>query len=150
MIMARRMNLTKQLNFGVLSLAVLFVTACGGAGNPSGTSEIPAVSPGDEVQAFYDWYLDYPDNVFAEGVYKEHAALDQSFVQNLEEKAETLNCDPFGCAQDRIGTAHVEYERIEGEEAEVGVRDDFGRLITVKMIWHESEWAIDAIQCPSP
>jgi hypothetical protein len=144
----------------VVSLMVglsALVTACGPSADPVDAS--PAESGATEVvEAFYNWYVGYPGNVMAEGVYRSSEVLTPEFVQEIDELIASFEYggyDPFLCAQDIPGDMVFDEAAVSGDEATVVVHEIWNpdtefeqiRDLEVTLERVDGIWLIDNITC---
>lgn len=74
-------------------------TATTGKTNPKG----PTSTPEEITKTFYDWYINYPQDVIATGAYKTSPYLTENFITTIEGFAKNYNpkFDPIFCTPNK-------------------------------------------------
>lgn len=116
---------------------------------------VPALAslmPGQTVQAFYDWYLDYArstGNVMADKAYHDSPYLTPEYVQRVDDLIASFDkggYDPFLQAQDIPEFVTVEEETVTGDKAVVMASTSFsGHGLVVRLVAVDGGWKIDDI-----
>jgi hypothetical protein len=154
----------KQLSLLVLgaALALSIVSAgCRPAPVSSATSEPSAAAPGEVVERFYEWYVDYPGNPLADGAYRSSEYLAGEFVQKVDGIIASFDqggYDPFLCAQDVPASFTIEPATVSGDEASVvmheiwnpGTEVELVHDLTVTLRIVDGAWKIVGITCSDP
>ncbi|NLG52123.1 MAG: DUF3828 domain-containing protein [Chloroflexi bacterium] len=122
-----------------------------GQGAPVPT--LAQLTPGETVQVFYDWYLDYArntGNVMADKAYHNSPYLTPEFVQRVDELIASFDkggYDPFLQAQDVPEFVTVEDETVTGDEAVVTASTSFpGHSLVVELVSVDGLWQINDVR----
>jgi|GEM_PF-784822 len=109
-------------------------------------------TPGQTVQAFYDWYLDYSrntGNAMVDKAYHDSPYLTPEYVQSVDELIASFDkggYDPFLQAQDIPEFVTVEEETVTGDKAVVTANTSFpGHGLVVRLVLADGGWKIDGI-----
>jgi hypothetical protein len=147
----------KRFVFCSVVVAIAFVL--------SGCRSAPVVSlaqgtPGETVESFYRWYIDYPGNVLVDGAYRSSEYLTEELVQQVDEIIASFDkggYDPFLCAQDVPGNLAFDQAVVSGEDASVVVHEIWNpgtpyetrTEVTVALQMVDGKWKIADIICPA-
>jgi hypothetical protein len=110
------------------------------------------MAPEEVVEGFYWWYIGYPGNPMADGVYRSSEYLADEFVQKVDAIIASFDrggYDPFLCAQDVPGELTVEEAVVSGDGASLAVHTSFeGHTFTVELRRVDGRWRISDVICP--
>lgn len=111
-------------------------------------------SPEQTVLDFYETWAEYDGNPMVDRIYHDNEAVTSEFKTEMDGIIDSFDkggYDPVFCAQDMPGSVEVTNISINGDEAVVTLKEDFGG--SVKMIEVVAakdgfrEWKIDRIIC---
>jgi hypothetical protein len=146
--------------FGLSVLGVLMVLAVivSGCAPVRALTRGKTAAPEEVVESFYDWYLQYPGNVIADGAHRSSQYLTEGFVEKVDAVVASFEkggYDPFLCAQDMPGDLIVGHAEVSGNQAKVTVQEvwnpgtevEFVKEVVVELQMMGGAWTIANIIC---
>lgn len=149
----------------VMAMAAMALSGCqlfGTADAEGGSQQAEAAT--DVVETFYEWYVGYPGNPFAERAYRESPLVTETFKSTMDARIEEMiaagpgGADLVLCAQDFPGAMQYGEAEVADGAATVIVEQVWNpdtefesvREITVQLEREGDEWLIADIVCPTP
>ncbi|MGD9029403.1 MAG: DUF3828 domain-containing protein [Anaerolineae bacterium] len=140
---------------GVLMVLAVIVSGCASVRALAGGK---TAAPEEVVESFYDWYLQYPGNVIADGAHRSSQYLTEGFVEKVDAGVASFEkggYDPFLCAQDVPGDLIVGEAEVSGNQARVTVQEvwnpgtefEFVKEVVVELEMMGGGWTIANIIC---
>ena len=143
----------------LLPVLLPVLAACGAPALPQVSPPDPLVmSPQEVVEAFYNWYLEYPGSPLAHQAYRQSPFLSDALIRRTDgallDKAEPLMHDPFLLAQDVPREISVESNGTGEQTAQVILHQYYSaglvRDLAIDLVQEGGEWKIDQIQEGNP
>ena len=137
------------LSLATILLLVGGLSGCGAAKAP--VTATPDGGPQAAVEAFYNWYINYPGNPLVDDAHRDSPHLTGDLLQRVDQVRASFThgaYDPILCAQDIPNRIDVKAVSITGEVATVAVETDLGgHALTLTLKRIDGAWRIDDTGC---
>jgi uncharacterized protein YceK len=148
----------KSCVFIGLSLTMVLTLILSGCAPVRSVLRAKGAAPEAVVESFYDWYLQYPGNVIADGAHRSSQYLTEGFVGKVDAVVASFEkggYDPFLCAQDVPGDLVVGEAEMSGNQARVAVQEvwnpgteaEFVKEVVVELEIMGGAWRIANVIC---
>ena len=147
-----------RLRLSILGLLMVLTIIVSGCAPVRALTRAKTAAPEEVVERFYDWYLQYPGNVIADGAHRSSQYLTEGFVEKVDTVVASFEqggYDPFLCAQDVPGDLIIGDAEVSGNQATVTVQEvwnpgtevEFVREVVVELEMMGGGWRISNIIC---